>query len=134
MPLVRAGELRVPSPKSVQRSICTRDIWLLLPRQMKIWIGGKRGEGGTGAWRSETILGLGCWLDHSSKVLHAFEAFGLALAAEIKDEFIDPEATVRSNICDDLFCSTREGPTREVGLTLCGQRDIVEWGFIGDRE
>src|SRR5262249_2297685 len=67
-------------------------------------------------------------------MLHALEAFALALAAKIKDEFTDPEATVRGNIRDDFLCSTGEGPAFESSLTLCGQRDIVEWGFIGNRE
>src|SRR5262249_44553465 len=57
-----------------------------------------------------------------------------ALAAEIEDEFTDTKAIVRSNVCDDLLCRTREGATFEPGLTLCGQRDIVEWSFIGNRE
>ena len=63
-------------------------------------------------------------------MLHALEAFALALAAKIKDEFTDPEATVRSNVCDDLLRSTGEGPTFESSLTLCGQRNIVERGFM----
>jgi hypothetical protein len=87
-----------------------------------------------GACRRETTLGFGCWLDDGSEMLHALEAFALALAAEIKDEFTNSKATVRSNIRDDLLCRTGEGPTFEPDLTLCGQRDIVERGFIGDRE
>ena len=87
-----------------------------------------------GACRCEADLGLGDWLNHGSEMRHAFEAFALALAAEIEDEFTDPKATVCRNVCDDLLCSTREGSTFEPGLTLCGQRDIVEWSFIGNRE
>ena len=88
-------------------------------------------------WRQDLRnrhLGFGCWLDYGSEMLHALKAFVLALAAEIKDEFTDPEAAIRSNIRGDLLCRTGEGPTFESSLTLCGQRDIVEWGFIGDRE
>jgi hypothetical protein len=87
-----------------------------------------------GACRCEAALGLGCWLDDGGEMLHALKAFALALTAEIKDEFTDSEAAVRSNVRDDLLCSTGEGPTFEPGLTLCGQRDIVEWSFIGNRE
>jgi hypothetical protein len=67
-------------------------------------------------------------------MLHAFKAFALALTAEIKDEFADSETAIRSDIRNDLLCSTREGPTFEPSLTLGAQRDIVEWGFIGDRK
>src|SRR5262249_5240909 len=87
-----------------------------------------------GACRGEAALGLGCWLNHGSEMLHALEAFALALAAEIEDEFTDTKAIVRGNVCDDLLCRTSEGATFEPGLTLCGQRDIVEWSFIGNRE
>ena len=87
-----------------------------------------------GACRREATLGFGGWLNHGSEMLHTLEAFALALAAEIEDEFTDPKATVRRNVCDDLLCSTREGTTFEPGLTLCGQRDIVKWSFIGNRE
>ena len=73
-----------------------------------------------------TALDLGCWLDHGGEMLHALEAFALALAAEIEDEFTDSQATVRSCVCDDLLCGAGEGPTFESCLTLCGQRDIVE--------
>src|SRR5438132_323797 len=86
------------------------------------------------ARRRKATLGLGCWLNHGGEMLHALEAFVLALAAEIEDEFAHSEATVRSNIRDDLLCGAGEGPTFEPSLTLCGQRDIVEWGFVGDRE
>ena len=87
-----------------------------------------------GACRCEAALGLDGWLNHGSEVLHALEAFALALAAEIEDEFTDPKATVRRDVCDDLLCRTREGATFEAGLTFCGQRDIVERSFIGNRE
>ena len=98
-------------------------------------MGEKRGGGDIEEQcRRETTLGFGCWLDYGSEMLHALEAFALALTAEIEDEFTDSEAAIRSDIRDDLLCSTGEGPTFEPGLTLCGQRDIVEWGFIGDRE
>src|SRR5262245_13034416 len=67
-------------------------------------------------------------------MLHALKAFVLALTAEIKNEFTNSEAAIRSDICNDLLCSAGEGPAFESSLTLCGQRDVVEWGFIGDRE
>ena len=66
-----------------------------------------------GACRRETALGLGCWLDHGGEMLHALEAFALALAAEIKDEFTDPEAAIRGNVRGDLLCVAGEGPTIE---------------------
>jgi len=87
-----------------------------------------------GACRHETALGFGCWLDHGSEMLHALEAFALALTAEIEDEFADSEAAIDGNIRDDLLCGAGEGPTFEPGLTLCAQRDIVERGFIRNRE
>jgi len=84
--------------------------------------------------RTQPALGFGCWLDDGSEMLHALKAFALALTTEIEDEFTDSQATVRSNVCDNLLCSAGERPTFEPSLTLCGQRDIVERGFIGDRE
>jgi hypothetical protein len=87
-----------------------------------------------GARRRETTLSFGCWLNHGGEMLYALEAFALALTAEIKDKFTDPEAAIRSDIRNDLLCSAREGPTFEPSLTLCGQRDVVERGFIGDRK
>ena len=87
-----------------------------------------------GVRRRETTLGFGCWLDHGGEMLHALETFALALTAEIKDEFTDSEAAIRNDIRNDLLCGTRKGSTFEPGLTLCGQRDVVDRGFIGDCE
>jgi hypothetical protein len=87
-----------------------------------------------GACRRETTLGFGCWLDYGSEMLHALKAFALALTAEIKDEFTDSEVAIRSDIRNDLLCSAGEGPTLEPSLRLCAQREVVERGFIGDRE
>src|SRR4029450_13948541 len=67
-------------------------------------------------------------------MLHALKAFALALTAEVEDEFTDSEAAIRSDIYNDLLCSAGEGPTFESSLTLCGQRDVVERGFVGNRE
>ena len=67
-------------------------------------------------------------------MLHALQAFALALTAEVKDELTDSEATIGGNIRHDLLCGAGEGPPFEPGLTLCSQRGIVERCFVGDRE
>src|SRR5207302_2976970 len=78
----------------------------------------RRGGGDMRACRRKATLGLDCWLNHGGEMLHALEAFVLALAAEIEDEFAHSEATVRSNIRDDLLCGAGEGATFEHSLTL----------------
>jgi hypothetical protein len=124
----------IPSAKMFGSRFAAEGFGSFPPGGGRLAWGQKRGGEGMGACRRETTLGFGCWLDDGSEMLHALEAFALALAAEIKDEFTNSKATVRSNIRDDLLCRIGEGPTFEPDLTLCGQRDIVERGFIGDRE
>jgi hypothetical protein len=87
-------------------------------RRAKVAREEKRGGGDRGAGRRDIALGFGCWLDDGSEMLHALKAFALALTAEVKDEFTDSEAAIRSDIRHDLLCSTREGATFEPGLTL----------------
>ena len=79
-------------------------------------------------------LALGRWLDHSGEMLHALQAFALALTAEVKDELADSKAAIGGNIRHDLLCGAGEGPPFEPGLMLYGQRGIVERRFVGDRE
>src|SRR5438105_4704709 len=95
------------------KSGCISSICMPLGREEEPRVPSPAERGDTGVCRRETTLDLGCWLDHGGEMLQALEAFALALAAEIEDEFTNSEATVRSNVRDDLLCSTGEGPTFE---------------------
>src|SRR5438132_8866313 len=114
------------------KSGCISSICMPLGREEEARVPAPAERGNTGVGRREITLDLGCWLDHGGEMLQALEAFALALAAEIEDEFTNPEAAIRGNVRDDLLCGAGEGPTCEPGLPLCGQRDIIKWGFIGD--
>src|SRR5262249_3346237 len=66
-------------------------------------------------------------------MLHTLEALAQAVAAEIEDEFTNPEAGIGGNVLDHLFGGARERSALQATLALGGQRHIIRRVFVGDR-
>src|SRR5262245_34038019 len=56
--------------------------------------------------------------DDRGEVLHAFEAGAQAVAAEIEDEFTDPEAGIGGDVLDYLSGGARKRPAFQPALAL----------------
>jgi len=102
-------------------------------RERRLGCGRARGKG-YGSMKAQDHTRFRLRLDHGGEMLHALEASLWLSLRKSKMSSLTPRrpyVAMSAAICSVV---PEKGPTFESSLTLCGQRDIVEWGFIGNRQ